>query len=126
MDEEGAPYIKHLQHTETFPEDDEMLVLSNVTLIDKGWYNCRDRNQYGKLVSSGYVEVVEDNFEYQGVIFGTNSLYAYLSIVVGGVLGLGLTCGLVLLFIKYRREKEQKAMAIRTTQCSVWSSGLRK
>ena len=39
MDEEGAPYIKHLQDTETFPEDDEKLVLSNVTLDNTGWYS---------------------------------------------------------------------------------------
>ena len=119
MDEEGAPFIKFLQDTETFPEDDEKLVLSNVTLNDTGWYSCRVKNQYGKLVRSGYVEVVVDELESQGVIFSTNSLYTYLPIVVGGVIGLGLTCGLMLMFIKYRKEKEQKAMAIRTAQCVV-------
>ena len=119
MDEEGAPHIKFLQDTETFPEDDEKLVLSNVTLNDTGWYSCRVKNQYGNLVRSGYVEVVVDKLESEGVIFGTNSLYTYLPIVVGGVIGLGLTCGLMLMFIKYRKEKEQKAMAIRTAQCVV-------
>jgi len=116
MDEEGAPFVNHLQDSQTFPEDDEKLVLSNVTLNDTGWYSCRVRNQYGKLVSSGYVEVVEES---QEVIFANNSLYTYLSIGVGGVIGLSLTCVLLLVFVKYRKEREEKAMAIRTAQCVV-------
>jgi len=119
MDEEGTPYAFHLQdsHSSPPPEDDEELVLSSLKLNDTGWYSCRVKNQYGNLVKSGYVQVVEFIDEQQAVVSTPSPTYTYVSIGLGGGIGLCLTSVLVMVFVKYRKEREEKAMAIKTAQC---------
>ena len=55
-------------------------------MLDTGWYSCRISNQYGKLFRSGYVQVVELTPE------ASLSYYTYLSIGIGGTVGLCLCC----------------------------------
>ena len=42
------------------PEDDEVLQLHDLQESDTGWYSCRIRNQYGGIVRSGWVEVMQE------------------------------------------------------------------
>ena len=119
MDEEGTPYAFHLQdsHSSPPPADDQELMLSSLTLNDTGWYSCRIKNQYGNLVESGYVQVVEFIDNQHAVVATPSPTYTYVSIGLGGGIGLCLTSVLVMVFVKYRREREEKTMAIKTAQC---------
>jgi len=119
MDEEKTAYAHHLQDSQSSPppQDDQELVLTDLKLNDTGWYSCKVSNQYGRLAESGFVKVVESLEELQMVV--TNPLYTFMSIGIGGFVGLGLTCVLIMVFVKYRNERKQKTMAIETAQCVV-------
>eukprot|EP00092_Neocalanus_flemingeri_P041331 GFUD01045005.1.p1 GENE.GFUD01045005.1~~GFUD01045005.1.p1 ORF type:complete len:884 (-),score=253.97 GFUD01045005.1:246-2897(-) len=119
LDSEGKVYATSLQDSQSSPPppDDQKLQLSNLGLNDTGWFSCAISNQYGRLLRSGWVEVVEMMEEEQGNL--TNPLYTYLAVGIGGVIGLGLTCMLGIMFFKYRKEKKQKTRAVETAQCVV-------
>ena len=59
---DGTPYAIQMQDTDDVPPplDDEQLDMQNLQLNDTGWYTCRVTNVYGGIVSSGWVEVVEE------------------------------------------------------------------
>jgi len=120
MNDDKTPYATLLQESNSSPppDDDQQLNLVNVTLNDTGWYSCRVSNQYGRLVRSGFVQVVEELVDKEDVVV-SDMVYTYVSMSVCGVVGLSLSCVLLLLFLKYRREKKKKALAIRTAQCVV-------
>jgi len=112
----GTLAVHHLQdsYSSPPPEDDQKLPLTNLTMSDTGWYSCRISNQYGRLFRSGYVQVVEELNPQASI-----SHYTYLSIGIGGAVGLCLCCVVFRMFFKYRKEREQKTMAIKTAQCVV-------
>jgi len=121
LDSNGKVYANFMQDSQSSPPpaDDQKLQLTNLNLTDTGWYSCAISNQYGRLVRSGWVEVVEMLEEQQVTLTLSNPLYTYLAVVIGGVIGLGLTCLLGVLLIKYRREREEKLRAVETAQCVV-------
>jgi len=112
----GTLYVHHLQDSQSSPppEDDQKLPLTNLTISDTGWYSCRISNQYGRLFRSGYVEVVEKYEEETNILY-----YTHISIGIGGAVVLCLCCVVFRMFFKYRNERQQKTMAIKTAQCVV-------
>ena len=60
-DSEGKVYIRKMQDSLSLMEgDDQQLQLTNVTLEDSGWYTCLVSNQFDKVVSTGFVEVSQE------------------------------------------------------------------
>ena len=59
---DGIPYATQVQSTDNVPppEDDEELQLHDLQESDTGWYSCRVTNQYGGIVRSGWVEVMQE------------------------------------------------------------------
>ena len=59
---DGIPYVTTVQSSDDFPPpvDDEVLQLHDLQESDTGWYSCRITNQYGGIVRSGWVEVLQE------------------------------------------------------------------
>ena len=59
---DGIPYVTAVQSTDDHPPpvDDEVLQLHDLQESDTGWYSCRITNQYGGIVRSGWVEVMQE------------------------------------------------------------------
>jgi len=58
---------------------------------------------------------VEITKEQQAAI--TSSMYTYSAVGIGVVVGLGLSCLLGVLFVKYLKERKEKVKAVETAQC---------
>ena len=60
---DGIPYVTQVQSTDDIPSpvDDEELQLYDLQESDTGWYSCRVTNQYGGIVGSGWLEVMEES-----------------------------------------------------------------
>ena len=60
---DGIPYVTKVQSTYDIPPpvDDEELQLYDLQESDTGWYSCRVTNEYGGIVRSGWLEVMEES-----------------------------------------------------------------
>jgi len=115
-------FVNILQYTNSKPppEDDQRLVLVNVTFTDSGLYSCRVSNQYGSTISSGLVSVIEKIEDEQSI--HENSMYEYAWIVVVFVI-VAISLSFSTILYKYRKryeyEKQKKNEVLQGAECVV-------
>ena len=112
-DENGSVYVNELQTTTSHVGDDFKLTLKNVTKEDAGWYSCTVKNQFGALVSYGYLNVTRHMPEPDNQF---SSFYIYLSVSIAGGMGLCFLIVVIVMCVKYRREKKLKLLAVENAQ----------
>jgi len=112
-DPDEKVYITKMQDSESLLEgDDQELVLTNLREEDSGWYSCYVTNQFDRVVSTGYVEVISQLEQPSQV----QALPLWLSAGFG-VLGLVLVVVVVVMCTKYKKEKRRKVRAVENAQC---------
>jgi Immunoglobulin I-set domain len=72
---------KNFSQNQRDEDNPDILKLSNVTIEDEGWYTCMAANSLGLSMASGYLQVLEGNFNTVSVhrIFNTERFYLFQS-----------------------------------------------
>lgn len=99
------------------PDNANVLVLTNVTLDDEGWYTCIAANGLGQAFESAYLKVLEE-WPVHAEPIKTHPIWIITLVII---LGISLTCGIGMVgfFLKSRTENSMKHKAMETV--NMWT-----